>query len=477
MNAREAFGSVRPALLVLLVVAGCVLLWSRLMGLTQSMWGDEAYSVAHYVLPGPSAIWNSSTWVPNDQLLFEVLTWATVGILGVHTETVYRLWGVFPAIGAVALVAWWMWRRFDLWAAVVFVVLAAITPLFFSLGSQVRGYGIGFLAAAGVIVAGDAFVRSGRRADLVLCAAAGFLGIATLENFVAFFLAAAAVMMVKRGLRKPVALAVAAVAVLSLVWYAPLLSKILSYHNVATKGRLGPLGFVTAPFTDTFGAGVNALLGSVSVTVGAILCALLVLAGLAALLRSRERVLPGMLIATVLASYLLIEVAPNAGYAPRFASFVVVPLLIAATIALTAVRHNVVVALVALVAVLALGRFVTYAARYDKTPFEQAQVAGMLVTGDSSPALVLTNRVSPALKFYTAGRVHAPRSLATLEHVFCTDPRRIVFLDQQGYPHPPTTCLVNRGAFSIKLHEQRQPFSIWLAPALRAAVRSSSLQR
>jgi hypothetical protein len=132
----------RVAAACLIALAGVVLLWSRLMMLAQSLFGDDAFSIIRYIEAGPGAIWSASNWLPNDHMLFEFLTWATTRILGSHTEPVYRLWSVLPGIAASALVAWWLWEREDPWAAAIFTVLATAAPIYFDLGTQARGYGL-----------------------------------------------------------------------------------------------------------------------------------------------------------------------------------------------------------------------------------------------------------------------------------------------------------------------------------------------
>lgn len=69
------------------------------------MWNDEVYSVVHYITPGPSAIFGSN-YVPNDHVLFELVTWVTVHITGGRSNAAYRLSLVIPALAAMAIMAW-----------------------------------------------------------------------------------------------------------------------------------------------------------------------------------------------------------------------------------------------------------------------------------------------------------------------------------------------------------------------------------
>jgi hypothetical protein len=171
----------------------------------------------------------------------------------------------------------------------------------------------------------------------------------------------------------------------------------------------------------------------------------------------------------------LVQVATN--YTPRFVSFALMPLLTLAAVALVGlarfarIRQGMSVAvacgLVAF-ALLALGRFARYAAGYATTPIEASSTAAEIVdgaTGSDVPRLVLANRAMPSIMYYfDERRAHSPRALISLDREFCSYNGSLAFLDEQGYAQPSLSCLMRRGAFEIKLGQQRTPFALWLVP-------------
>ena len=463
---------VAPALIVL---AGAELVWTRLIMLPQGLWGDEAYSVFVYIHGGPSVIWSAARWIPNNHMLFEALTWATNGILGAHIETTDRLWSVFPAIAAVALMTSWLWRRVDRWEAAIFAVLATVAPLYFDLGVQARGYGLGFLAAALTLVAADRAAHSSARSDFLLLGVGGFVGMATLQDFLPQFLGTAAVLFVAYPtVRRRVAMTVICTGAVTLAWYAPVLSKILGYNNPYGV-PLPWYGFITAPLRDLFGQSISSLDPSVSVTAGAVVAAVVLLAGIAELSRRRERSLGALLIVPAICTYLTIEVVT--GYLPRFVSFVMLPLLALAAIGLGGVGRQVFrsrqlvlagVVLLVVCTVLTLGRFFRYSSAYAQVPFEAANTAGLIINGvQGPPGPVVTNHSLTAFSDYIAPNPVRTVGPAALMHMFCAYRGRFVYLEQELFgPYPNTGCLIRRGSFRIALHERRSRVWVWMVPAL-----------
>ena len=79
-----------------------MLVWSRLANLGTSFWSDEAYSAYYYAGRGPRGIW-FGTYVPNNHVLYNLLSWVTTGAVG-RFEASYRIWSVVPGAAAVALI-------------------------------------------------------------------------------------------------------------------------------------------------------------------------------------------------------------------------------------------------------------------------------------------------------------------------------------------------------------------------------------
>ena len=87
---------------------GLVLVWSRFANLGTSFWSDEAYSAYYYSNRGPHGIW-FGTYVPNNHVLYNLLSWVTQAGIG-RFEASYRIWSVVPGAAAVVLCAWWVWN-------------------------------------------------------------------------------------------------------------------------------------------------------------------------------------------------------------------------------------------------------------------------------------------------------------------------------------------------------------------------------
>jgi hypothetical protein len=465
---------VAPALICLAVLTA---LWSRLVVLDQGLWGDEAGAVVRYISHGPSAIWSAARWIPNNHVLFDFLTWVTTGVIGVHTEATYRLWGVIPTFAGGALIGWWLWHRFDRWVAAIFAVLATAAPLYFDLGTQARGYGLGFLASAVMLVAADRLVQTQSRKALVLFSVAGFIGMATLQNFVGAYVAAAAVLVVSVATwRREIVISVVAVGAATLAWYAPLLSTILGYKN--NYGVSMPWdGFIIDAPRDLFGNGIHALDSSISITTGAVVAAIVLLGGAALLIARRERALVALVIIPTLATYLLIEIIT--GYLPRFASFAFLPLIALAAIALGLGARllarvprlpGVLVVLLVAGSLVVLDGFARYAANFARVPFESANTAAEIVNGIPGNNLAIpavTNYAAAAFAYYVKPRHLRSETGPELEQMFCSYPGRFLYIEQKMFPpHPSVACLIARGSFRVALPERRSRVWVWIVPRL-----------
>jgi hypothetical protein len=466
----------------LIVLAAATLAWSQLILLSQGLWGDEAFAVTRYISQGPSAIWSAHDWIPNNHMLFDFLTWATTGLIGVHVEATYRLWSVFPALAGVALMTWWLWRRVDRWAASVFAVLITVTPIFYDLSVQARGYGLCFFCASVIVVAADVLFQTGSRSALVCFAIGGFAGITTLETFTGAFLGAALALLIDASLRRRVVVVVVAVGLATLAFYAPVLSRILGY-KLAVTYHLPVYGFLWAPLRDLYGLGIHMLVPEISKTAGAIASGVVLLGGVTLLWRRRERRLAALLVSTPLLTYLVIEIA--LGYLPRYASMAVFPLNALAAISLSGAgqivaRKRRLAPVVCLVLVafslLTLDKFVRLAGTYSTRPYDAASTAGAIMRGlpgDNLSEPVVSNDYAVAYSYYALPRRDVTRETgAALEHMFCTDPRPFIYIELEAYPpYPSTVCLLRRSSFPIAIPERRSHMRMWLVPRLLRPVR------
>ena len=213
-TAKEA-SAARYGALVVLGVLFAALVWSRFSLLGQSFFRDEAFTAVHYVDRGPHAILFGRS-VPNNHVLFSLLAWITTKHGG-QSEAVYRIWSVVPATAAAGVIAWWAWRRVSPFTAVMTVLLTLVAPIHFLLAPQARGYGLAFLAGAGMLVGAIQAGEDGRSRDIAVFAAFGLVGILTLPVFALAFLAQAAVLVALPALRRRTLVAVVAVGSLVFV--------------------------------------------------------------------------------------------------------------------------------------------------------------------------------------------------------------------------------------------------------------------
>ena len=464
----------------LIVLAGATMAWSQLMLLSQGLWGDEANAVVKYISKGPSAIWSAHAWIPNNHMLFDFLTWATTGLVGVHVEATYRLWSVFPAMSGAALMTWWLFKRFDRWTATVFAVLITATWIFYDLSVQARGYGLCFLCASVIVVAADVLLRTGSRFALISFVIGGFAGIATLPTFGGLFVGAALALLSEPSLRRRVVIAVVAVGLAALAFYAPVLSAMLHY-KLAVSYHLPWYGFVWAPLRDLYGSGVSVLVPAIPTTAGALAAGVVLLGGVALLWRRRERRLAVLLVSTALLTYLAIEIA--LGYLPRYASMAILPLNALAAISIAGVgqvlarkRGLAPVVCFALLAfsLFTLDEFVRLAGRYSTTPLEAASTAGQIIRGLPGNNLTepaVTNDFGGAYAYYALPRRNLRQETGpALELMFCTDPDPFIYIELANRPpYPDTACLRRRGSFPIALDERRSQVHVWLVPRLQRA--------
>lgn len=469
-------GSAGLLVAVGLVVGAVVLVWTRLLGLDQSLWHDEAFSVLHYARGGPGTILGSQEYVPNDHVLFNLLSWGTVEALG-ESAANRRLWAAIPALLAAALIAAWAWRRLGAGTALALVLLIALSPTHLDLAHEARGYGLTFLCAAAMLVAADRVQQGGGRAALLGFAAAGLAGIATLPVFVIGFLAQALPLLVRRDLRERVLLAVVAVGIASIGLYWSLLEDV-----VGNAGQdFGPLvpwhGVVTGP--------LDALLGPLlSVVVDhpyqpdllwRLAAAAPLLLGLLVLLRRGERGLAGALAAPLFGTYAVLMLG-RFHVETRFASFLLFHALVPIAVALAAAGAAlprvrplrwVAVGVATVVAVLALGNLLVLSRVHASRPAEAFAEAADVVRG-SGIARVVSDTLRPeGLRYALGDEAFTTLPADQLQELLCRGPAPLVFVEQSfGRPVPTDTgCLVRRGASSVRLVQRaRGSIRVWILP-------------
>lgn len=468
--------------------------WTRFLPLNVGLWADETFTIQRYVVHGPEAILDPAHYELNNHVLFSLLAWASQPLVGL-SEPAVRLWGVLPALGAVALLTWAAWRRFGPTAAVVLGTLLVFDPVNLTWGPQARGYGLGMFSAAAMLVAAHRLEahpapRATHGAALGL---SGLVGAATLPVMAVPAAAHVAVAARRQSSRTAAAVAGAILAGGSGLLYYRHVGLMLELSGEAATDygwRLAGFDLVRAPLSLLVAPVGEQLLPWAPAPVGAGLAVLLLLGGVAVLVRSpahrpllAHASVPAVVTVGVLAglqahvverylSYLqpglLVVMAAGAVAAIRLAGHAS-----AATAgglserARGPLRAGAGAALVAGLVVAAVhlgGR-----AYWEATMPREAHRGSVEVIESAGIDRVLTNHPEPTgLLHYREGvrpQVVHPGEART---VLCEEPAPFAFVDQplEG-PSGDLSCLEERGAVEMRLPQRHGPgyVGVWLLPA------------
>jgi hypothetical protein len=467
---------------------GIVLIWSRLANLGTSFWSDEAYSAYYYAGRGPHGIF-FGTYVPNNHVLYNLLSWVTTGALG-RFEASYRIWSVLPGGAAVALAAWWALKRFGAVGATAVVVLATISPVHLVLTTQARGYGLAMFAGILMLIGAVRASDHESTRDVALFAAGALIGIFTLPVFALPAIAQAGVLVCNRQLRRATLNACGVIGLASLAFYAPLLSGILHNAHQRFGNQLAPVAAVTGAYHDlaapTIATAIpsspHALFNQV-VTFAVIM--LLAITAAQWLWRKPDRAVLAHLAVPVFGTYLALVVG-RFYVQPRFASYLffhVVVLLAIGVQRLWNVFARVTPAR-ALAAVVIVGMAVTGTARVAGTVSAQARVPWenekFVATFAKATGInyVYTDSVHPVALYYYLGekRVKLLQRKAVENQAYCGVKNRFIFVDDAYHQtRPPNLkCLEDRRAVRITVPQQTKPpirrpgtVTVYLVPAKR----------
>jgi hypothetical protein len=461
------------------------LIWSRFTRLTTSLWNDEAYSAMTFIDRGPITMF-TGYYDPNNHLLFSLVTWATTNLAG-RSEVAYRIASVVPALGAVGLVVAWVRHRLRPIAAAIVIVLATMSSVHLVLSPQGRGYGIGFLAGAGMLVGAMAVCDRARNRDLVSFGAFGVLGIWTLPQFAVTFVAHAAVLFaIRPDLRRRIVVTTTVVTAASLAFYASVLSQLArtSQHDYGlaklpwsswVTGTYSHLGKPTlAPFLpDPLTRGP--WLALLFLGFGAL--------GARWLLHNGERALLLLIVVPPTLVYVVLVVT-RVGFASRYTSFllfhVIVVLALGIAEAWDLVQPFVLRAALAAVSLALVAVAAHNAIEHTRTlPYENAKRVKQIVDATSKDAFVFTNSTRAfALQYYIGGK--RLRTRATLagsgflpgwawpgwaKEQFCTRPPPLVYIDHESplAPKPDMHCLIDRNATHIYVGPNlRGSMDVWI---------------
>jgi hypothetical protein len=451
-------------------VLGASLVATRFVGLDHGFWHDEIVAVREYVRTSPYEI----LFGPGvSHQLFSILGWATSSLFG-ESETALRLISVIPFVAGVVLVTAWLHVRVGALSGVLFLFLATVSPLLLDITRQARGYGLGFLAMALVIVGTMEAQRDPRIRYVVMLCAGGLVGTLTLPNFAIAFVATSLALLSVPALRRPVAVGVGASLVVVALWYAPHRDALDEVSRTPYGNKVGLLEALTAPFDQILLPGLMRFDGETpnqSLAWLPIVAVIAVPVAMSPFLRSVRTawILGAGIVASVLAL-----VVSGAFVVPRYASFLLVPAFVLLATGCASVLGNLrhrpqLLRTVITGAVLALlvVAFLPNALRVTGLPREAHRDVAELVTAESSTAPVFARVPQPGdLRFYLDRPVEAIRSHTGIAAV-CEQTVATVFVSQPwrvSTREPP--CKDRRGVRRVRLEQYARGghIDVWFIP-------------
>jgi hypothetical protein len=459
----------RSTALTIVGICGAVVLWTRFAILGQPFLDDEARTVMSFVNGGPHAIL-SGPFRPNNHPLFSLLSWATTGVLGRY-EAAYRLPSVVPAIAAIVLIGWWVWHRLGRVACVSVVTLATVSSLELSLSVEARGYGLAFLAGAGMLVFADRASSTDRRAEVGKFLGFGLVGVWTLPTVVLPFVAHLAILLLRRALRKTVIVLAVVLGLITLVFYIPRVHETRSIiGNSLTSSAFG-YGWMKAPFSHLAQPSLSALFpGSLrSDAFTAPLFVVLVGLGVFRLWRRHERTLLLHLVAPVIFTY-LVFFAARAFVLQRAGSFLLFHVIVLLGIGVSELwvivqrfaSLRLATALVMTAAfVVGIGHVLDQTDTTAHPPRDLRAVGEIVRSINIERVLYDAPGGAPVIEYY-ADHVIQRKSAEQLRRMICTGRRPLVFVQHLHLTVPVERCLNQRDAKFVHLPQ----YLVWTVPAV-----------
>lgn len=452
-------------------VLAAVLLWSRLAGLDLAFWHDEVVTVIRYAGPGPGMIYFGD-YIPNNHVLFSLLAWMTTSLTS-DSEVMFRFWGFVPALVGTGWLSWWLSCRFGLPAGAMVLLLVTVSPVIFQVSREARGYGLAVLAMAGLLIQADSALADPGSAAVWRFLAFGLLGVVTLPVFVLPLVASALPLVLKAPLRRRVTAGMAVTGLLSLVWYAPLLSGIVAHADQQFGQPVVWHGAVTMSMEQlVFPAARLLLPGQPDILVSTIedpLVAVIVwhvvawgLITLAAfgLWRGGHHLLLLVLALPVVLTYTVLALM-GAWAVDRHVSYLSVPLFVLLALGINELvgltrkrgRTGLMVGL-AIVAAWTLVSFYPVALNVTQVPKEATKEVAEFTTERGYDEIITNSARPEGLRYY----LQAPLEVLSpdeLEARFCSQESGFAYIDHPfKAPTVDTSCLQDREAERIRF-EQR----------------------
>jgi hypothetical protein len=338
---------------------------------------------------------------------------------------------------------------------------------------QARGYGLAMFAAVVMLIGAVRASDTASTRDVVLFAAGALVGIFTLPVFAVAAVAQAGVLLWNPRLRKRTLLAVAALVVLSLAWYASMLSGILTNSDQQFGTRLAIVGAVTGAYHHLAAPTIaNAMPFPAHSTVSnvatfAIVMLLTIAAGFR-LWRRNDRALLAHLLVPVFFTYVVLVIG-RFYVQPRFASYLLFHVLLVLAIGVqqvwdllagvTPARAVVALGLV-LLTVSGSSRVATLTEAQARVPWENDQFVANF-TKAAGLKFVVTDSTHPGALYYYMGEKHVfALHAAAIENLsYCAFKYRFIFVDDQYHQtvRPNLKCLTDRHAIKIDVPQQLDP--------------------
>jgi hypothetical protein len=331
---------------------------------------------------------------------------------------------------------------------------------------------------------------SGETRDIALFAIGAVIGIWTLPVFAVAAIGQSFVLLWNKRIRKRAFLACIAIALLSILCYAPLFGGILDNADQQFGTRLAVVETVTGAYHHLAAPTIaNAMPFALRSTFNEVatffVFALLAIAAIARLWRRRDRVLLANLLVPIFFTYLVLVVG-RFYVQPRFASYLLFHVLVVLAIGvqqlwdvIARVTALKVVAAVAIVmfALTGSARVASLTEAQAQLPWENGKFVAQVAKA-TGLNYVFTDSTHPgALYFYMgADHVVAMHATAVQQQAFCAVKSRFIFVDDEYHQivAPHLKCLTDRHALKIEVPQQLDPpirrpgaVTMYIVPATR----------
>ncbi len=224
----------------------------------------------------------------------------------------------------------WLHLRLGALSGLLFLFLATASPLLIDLSRQARGYGMAFLAMSVVVVAALEMVRSSRTWAAVAFCAGGVVGAWTLPHFAVAFVVTGVVLLALGVMRSTLAVGLGLSFAAVGVWYVPHVDDILTSSRQDYAVEISSRWVVTAAIDQTLVPAFSLLSDDYlhpNLASLALVALFAVVLAASPLLHARATALTltAPTVVTILAFW-----ATGTHAAPRFFSFLLVPLFVLA---------------------------------------------------------------------------------------------------------------------------------------------------